>query len=123
MLAKVLPCGKCRANMEAMLLQTPLSANHMSSRESFSRWVFDFHQRLNADLSKPEYTLDFEHTKEQFEVFRAACTSGTAGETGCSETLGNQVKTKCLISIVPFDHPEQASLRIDNACSALTQSP
>lgn len=100
-----------------------LQAKDLSSRDNFSRWVFDFHNQLNADLSKPKYKVNWKDTKERFEVFRAACTrSDITQHSGCSDALGERIKTKCLIKFVPFDHPEQTSVKIDKACFARGRS-
>ena len=38
-LRKVLPCGKCRANLTVNFKKLPMNRSHMASRETFSKYA------------------------------------------------------------------------------------
>jgi hypothetical protein len=44
---------------------------HLDSRDSLSRWLVDFHNKVNARLGKPEY--DYEAAKREFVSDDATC--------------------------------------------------
>jgi hypothetical protein len=52
----VLPCKKCRINMEKHLTKHPLTDNALSSKKSLVKWLIDFHNIVNYNLGKPIYT-------------------------------------------------------------------
>lgn len=106
-LRSVLPCGKCRENLRSNLRALPLRAEHMRTRETFSRYVFDLHEHVNRMLGKPS-GLSFEEVRDTYEHFRARCprtslsAAATAGsESGCTEPRYVGKKPQCVIEIVP----------------------
>lgn len=72
-LRNVLPCGKCRKNLAKNLRQHPLKMQHMASRESFSRYIFDLHEIVNKMLGKKS-GLTYEEVRNTYENFRSRCT-------------------------------------------------
>ena len=42
-----LPCGKCRKNFICNFKKLPLKKEHMKSRETFSKYVYDLHENIN----------------------------------------------------------------------------
>ena len=46
----VLPCKYCRASFHEYLRLQPLTDAILQSRESFSRWMYDIHNRVNGKL-------------------------------------------------------------------------
>jgi hypothetical protein len=118
-LQHVLPCRACRDNLRRNLADWPLTAAHLRSRDSFSRYMVELHERVNRMLGKPS-GLTFEEIRERYEHFRARClvptesSSPTSPESGCTEPLhGN--KARCILSIVPQTQ-RGPSLRIDKSC-------
>ena len=132
-LQHVLPCGKCRKNLTKNLKSLPLQ---MKNRETFSRWVYNLHEKVNKMLGKSS-GLSFKQVRERYEHFRARCTIDKKGrkksrkksrkkgntrrrrktrkvEKGCTTPLYGK-KSKCIMKIVPHDKKGQ-SLEIDKRC-------
>jgi hypothetical protein len=71
-LVHVLPCGKCRRNLKENYKKLPLTMDHMQSRATFSKYVYDLHEVVNTMLNKKS-NLSYEQVKERYEHFRARC--------------------------------------------------
>jgi len=117
-----LPCGKCRTNLVNNLKSLPIEIKHMKSRDTFSRYVYDLHEVVNAMLKKKS-GLSYEDIRERYEHFRARCTESAKEhdkrikkeiETGCVEPLYGK-KSKCILKIIP-DEEKCESIQIDNKC-------
>lgn len=129
-LKNVLPCGKCRKNLALNLKKIPLEMSHMKSRDTFSKWVFHFHEAVNTMLKKKS-GLTYSEVRERYENFRARCVLGEKEknevkkdekknkEMGCVEPIYG-VKSKCVINIVPQEK-KCDTLNIDNRCLAGTK--
>jgi hypothetical protein len=115
-LQHVLPCGACRENMVNNLKTVKFSKLHsLKNRESFSHWVYDFHSEVNRTLNKTSQPT-FEEMKETYEMFRAKCGKPKKGtEKGCIVPV-NHVKTKCILSIIPYHLPTNGSIVVDKRC-------
>jgi len=50
--AKLYPCLKCRQHFQQLLAQYPPD---VSSQPAFRNWMIAFHNRVNADLGKPQW--------------------------------------------------------------------
>ena len=50
-----LPCGVCKAGFKELLGQMP---PNLGSAAGLARWAVDVHNRVNADLKKPEIAWD-----------------------------------------------------------------
>lgn len=104
-LRHILPCGKCRKNLKSNFQKLPLKMNHMESRATFSRYVYDLHELINDMLGK-ESNLTYEMVRDRYEHFRARCVRNVKvlnpakDEKGCVEPLYGK-KTKCVLRIVP----------------------
>ena len=105
-LKHVLPCGKCRKNLETNFKQLPLKMKHMKSRDTFSRYIYDLHELINTMLNKKS-GLTYDAVRERYEHFRSRCARETkkirkkyAKENGCTEPLVGE-KSKCVLQIVP----------------------
>jgi hypothetical protein len=132
----VLPCKYCRQNLTNNLKNLPLTMKLMSSRDSFSRYVYELHEHINNMLKKPS-NLTFEEVRDRYEHFRSRCTdppkvfelnkSDTVElskeidktqekteEKGCTEPLYGK-KSKCIIKIVPQEE-KGASFQMDKKC-------
>lgn len=123
-LANVLPCGKCRNNLEGNLSKLPLLRQHMKTRGTFSRYIFDLHELVNKMLKKKSH-LTFETVRDRYEHFRSRCTQNNntekkkkkkknKSEKGCTEPLTGE-KSKCVLHIVPRSK-ECETFQIDKQC-------
>lgn len=120
-LQHTLPCGKCRENLKKNLRQMPLTMRRMESRATFSRYMYDLHEKINCMLGKPS-GLTYEQIRDRFEQFRSRCSTTKSGssveptprERGCTEPLAG-VKKKCVIHIVPKTK-RCRSFTIDRKC-------
>ena len=108
-LQHTLPCKHCRENLKRNFRELPLEACVMKNRDTFSRYVYALHERINRLLGKKS-GLSYCAVRERYEHFRARCTEDrpkmleTQGpsEKGCTEPLYGK-KAKCVIRIVPQD--------------------
>ena len=71
-LKHVIPCGKCRTNLEKNFGTLPLEERHMASRETFSRYIYDLHEVVNRMLNKKS-GLTYDAVRDIYEHFRARC--------------------------------------------------
>lgn len=121
-LKNVLPCGKCRKNLEINMTKLPLKMNHMNSRHTFSLYIYKLHELINKMLHKNS-GLSYEEVRERYEHFRARCTIDTdnipkkcndTNEIGCVEPLYGK-KSKCLLHIIP-DEQKCDTFIMDKSC-------
>ena len=116
-LQNVLPCGHCRKNVTKNLKRHPLTMSDMKNRETFSRWLYSFHEVVNKMLHKKS-GLTYAEVRDRYEHFRSRCTQNSGKtrkkkclckknhkktrkkEKGCVVPL-NGKKSKCIIKIVP----------------------
>ena len=131
-LQNVLPCGACRKNLKTNLKQMPLTMNHMASRDTFSRYIYNLHELVNKMLKKTS-NLSYCDVRERYEHFRSRCTDSKPQvytnfvkidtskekekkdkEKGCTEPLYGK-KARCILNIVPQEEKGQ-SIQIDKKC-------
>jgi len=132
-LRNVLPCGHCRKNLTKNLKKHPLSMKDMKSRETFSRWLYGLHERVNTQLKKKS-GLTYDEVRERYEHFRSRCTQNShksrkkykkclckqskkktrKKEKGCVTPL-NGKKSKCVIKIVPIEK-KCKTFQMDKKC-------
>lgn len=98
-LKDILPCGKCRTNLEKNFKNHPLTIKNMESRESFSIYIYELHEVVNRMLGKKS-GLTYKIVRETYEHFRARCVRDNTNEVGCIVPLQGK-KTKCILRIVP----------------------
>jgi len=115
-LVNILPCGKCRKNLEGNFRKLPLSKDCMKTRETFSKYIFDLHELVNKMLHKKKSGLTFETVRDRYEHFRSRCTQTKKkkSENGCTEPLTGE-KSKCVLHIVPRSK-ECDTFQIDRKC-------
>uniref|UniRef100_A0A6C0KZ37 thiol oxidase n=1 Tax=viral metagenome TaxID=1070528 RepID=A0A6C0KZ37_9ZZZZ len=128
----VLPCKYCRMNLARNFKQMPLKMSDMSSREKFSKYIYELHELVNKMLHKKS-NLRYCDVRERYEHFRARCTdekpklfelkelkalknknNKTRKEKGCTEPLYGK-KSKCIIKIVPQEEKGD-TFQMDNKC-------
>ncbi len=121
-----LPCGKCRKNLTKNLKQFPLKMHHMADRATFSKYVYDLHEKVNTMLDKKS-GLSYEDVRLRYEHFRARCALSVKKKTrrqkknekGCTEPLFGE-KSKCILKIVPQTE-KCDTLQIDERCEKKRQ--
>ena len=116
-LRHVLPCGHCRTNYKANMMAVGASlgdikrglrrdglATHpvFQSRASFSRFMYELHEQVNAMLEKRS-GLTYEAVRERYEAFRSRCLQpqSTTPEGGCVEPMYTGKKSRCILRIIP----------------------
>lgn len=129
----ILPCVYCRENLTKNYKAIPITQSVMKSRESFSRYVYELHERINKLLGKKS-GLTYCDVRERYEHFRARCITDASKnkdiglllkdteknktrkrkEKGCTDPLYG-TKSKCIIKIVPLETKEE-TLQIDEKC-------
>ncbi len=126
-LVNVLPCKHCRENLKKNYKAFPLTMNCMKDRNSFSRYVYLLHERVNKNLGK-DSGLTFCDVRERYEHFRARCLDEKPkqftfkktrknkrdAEKGCTEPLYGK-KAKCIIKIVPKEE-KCKTFQMDDKC-------
>ncbi len=117
-----LPCRHCRENLIKNLKNKPLTKEDLKSRETFSRFIYELHERINRQLGKKS-GLSYCDVRERYEHFRARCTKKhkrfnftkkEKGHKGCTEALYGK-KAKCIMKIVP-NNIKCKTLTIDKDC-------
>lgn len=71
-LSDILPCHSCRNHMKKNLIEMGFRDNNdriMSSRNTFSKFIFDLHNRVNEQLHKKPFK-NFERVKTKYEMYR-----------------------------------------------------
>lgn len=122
-LQNVLPCGKCRANLKVYYKTHPLTNKCLSSRRSFSMYVYKLHEAVNKLLGKKS-GVSYCYVRELYEHFRARCVESRkktrkfvkkeiAGH-GCSDPL-HGTKSKCVLRIVPAGS-KCKSMKVHSSC-------
>lgn len=126
----ILPCKYCRMNLVNNLKTNPLTMTHMESRDTFSRYIYNLHEKVNTMLNKKS-GLSYCDVRERYEHFRSRCTQDdkpklfdfskknnktkkNKKEKGCTEPLYGK-KSKCILKIVPQEEKGQ-SIQIDKKC-------
>ena len=128
----ILPCGKCRKNLRKNFKDLPLKWGNMQSRATFSKYVYELHEKINTMLGK-QSGLSYEDVRERYEHFRARCAlpykliqknctkskkmrknKTLKIESGCVEPLYGE-KAKCVLHVVP-QTKKCNSFDIDHEC-------
>jgi hypothetical protein len=136
-LQHTLPCRYCRDNLKKNLAEMPLKECHLISRDTFSRYLYALHEKVNNMLGKKS-GLTYCDVRERYEHFRARCFTddkkktleslrrrqtrklskgkGTdrGKEKGCTTPLYGK-KSRCILKIVP-DSVKCQSMSVDKKC-------
>lgn len=110
-LEHTLPCVYCRANFKNNIKAAGFCPSVMDSRDSFSRFIYRFHNCVNKMLDK-KIDIPYEEVRDRYEHFRARCNEKehksdilkeqekSKKEKGCSDALYG-TKSKSIVHIVP----------------------
>jgi len=122
----ILPCKYCRINLKNNFKVMPLKMTDMKNRETFSRYVYELHEKINTMLKKKS-NLTYCDVRERYEHFRARCSDkqpevlpvptnklNVNKEKGCTEPLYGS-KSKCVIKIIPQEE-KCKTFQVDNKC-------
>ena len=82
----VLPCKKCRDNYSKNIndKDTKLDLNVFNTRESFKKWLFNLHNKVNK-LTGKTIQFTYKELNDKYEKLRAKCNS--VGHVGCNVPL------------------------------------
>lgn len=117
-----LPCKYCRTNLQNNFKKYPLKDEIFTSRNNFSRYIYNLHEIINKMLGKTS-GLSYCDIRDRYENFRSRCTiqnpkifnyDKLKREKGCTTPLYGK-KAKCVIKIVPQEK-RCKSLTIDKKC-------
>ena len=128
----VLPCKYCRINLKKNLKDLPLTQKDLASRDAFSRWMFNLHEKVNEMLKKKS-NLTYYEVRNRYEHFRSKCKKtkkskpkksktckrkckGKRKEKGCVTPLKGRKKSKCIIKIVPQENKGN-TFQMDKKCT------
>ena len=86
-LAHLYPCSHCREDFQQ---ETERSPPRLGSRRSFSLWLCEQHNAVNAKLGKPAFECTLERLDERWRTGSPAChaSSEASGRETASESLG-----------------------------------
>ena len=104
----VLPCRYCRESYQEYINQpgTLLNDQVMENRETFSKWLYDVHNKINKKLGIKD-CITFKQIKEKYESFRSKCTKSSPIKTvinGCTNPpKEGSLRKKCEIKIIDID--------------------
>jgi hypothetical protein len=103
----VLPCRYCRESYQLFISQpgTVLDDKVMRNRTTFTKWLYDIHNKINKKLGIKS-CISFRQVTEKYESFRSKCTKSKPIKPvhGCTNPSGNNsLRKKCEIRIVDID--------------------
>ena len=87
----VLPCRKCRENYIKNISEkdTKLTLNVFNNRETFKKWLYDLHNKVNK-LTNKNINFTYDDLNKKYEKLRAKCDhSDKKTHIGCSIPLNN----------------------------------
>jgi hypothetical protein len=86
-----LPCKYCRESFQKFITEgdTKVTDEIFKNRESFTKWGYRIHQRVNSKLGV-EYGLEYEDIVPIYESFRAKCVKK---DQGCTMPIDLKVES------------------------------
>lgn len=125
-LQNVLPCKYCRDNFTSNLQSIGYSESVFDSRETFSEFMYSFHEEVNKMLGKSS-NVTYKGLRDQYEQFRSKCGGASdkasgALESGCIQPLNeNNHKSKCCLVIIPPEQTTRDSIWVSPLLKPKTQ--
>ncbi len=72
-LGQILPCSECQLHYQQNVNKQDLT-EALNSNETFFRWVYDLHNKVNKQTGIPESKWpSYESIKQRYESYRAKC--------------------------------------------------
>jgi hypothetical protein len=112
LIGNVLPCRYCRESYQQFIEEpgTKLNDAVMKNRKTFTRWLYDIHNKVNKKLGI-NYCVSFEQVTKKYESFRSKCTKSepvTKPIKGCTNASSeDSLRKKC--EIIFFDIDEHGN--------------
>jgi len=105
LVGNVLPCRYCRESYQEFINQpdTTLNMDVMKNRTTFSRWLFDIHNKVNKKLGIKS-CVTFKQVTLKYESFRSKCTKSPVPKEikGCTNPPSEgSLRKKC--ELIFFD--------------------
>ena len=96
-LKNVLPCKYCRSNFMKNIKETGFSEKHLKNRQTFSKFIYDFHNTVNSNTGKPLHSQSYKQVRDTFELYRAQCINNNDDgypqkENGCIIPRNNNIR-------------------------------
>jgi len=92
-LTSVLPCEKCAYHYKQHINEEPIEPA-LINRDALVRWLIKIHNKVNADLDKPQYTYEQVIEEYKYKVMN----------TGRDETLVYKVIIGALILLIVYKY-------------------
>lgn len=108
-IGKTLPCDNCRTHFSKLLNSYP-PQYHSQSRDKFTRWLVEVHNRVNERLGKPR--IDYDFVKNKYDSMKGTCTS--SDECCQNSSLNSSLKSSSS-SIAPSDATDKTVFYIVGA--------
>ena len=101
----VLPCRYCRESYQEFINEpgTMLDDKVMANRLTFSKWLYNIHNKINKKLGISNCTT-FKEVNEKYESFRSKCTKTLQPVKGCTNpSKRGSLRKRCKIEIEDVD--------------------
>lgn len=87
LIGDILPCSHCRKSYKEFIKmkESELNDGAMENRETFTKWFYNIHQKVNEKLDV-DYGIMYEDMVKKYESFRAKC-DRKIKENGCLTPL------------------------------------
>jgi hypothetical protein len=69
--SEVLPCTKCRSHFSRLVHTEYPITDHLTSKETLSKWLVEAHNLVNDRLGKPRLSYDF--VRQKYEYMADKC--------------------------------------------------
>ena len=99
----VLPCKKCRDNYAKNINEkdTKLDLSVFNTRESFKKWLFNLHNKVNK-LTGKNTQFTYQDLNDKYEKLRAKCDVKSVGHVGCNIPLNGVSSISNLINVTDY---------------------
>jgi hypothetical protein len=106
LVGNVLPCKYCRDSYQQFINEpgTRLDDSVMKNRQTFTKWLYDIHNKINKKLGIND-PITFRQVTEKYESFRSRCTKTTVKVVkGCTNSAKNgSARIKCVPKFIEVD--------------------
>jgi hypothetical protein len=106
LVGNVLPCRYCRESYDVFINQpdTRLDNAAMKNRTTFTKWLYDIHNKINRKLGIKD-PITFRQVTEKYESFRSRCTKTNLKVVkGCTNSAKDgSARIKCVPNFIEVD--------------------